>query len=104
VDDAGFAELQTLLLLETLPDDGIPKTVRGNGKNLEVTHRVQAHQSLGEPTPVYLKAVQDAMADFAASVRDPSHRSLVTAEDGAASVRVAAAARESAAIGRSVTA
>lgn len=103
VDDAGFAGLQTLLPLETLADDGVPQTVCGNGKFLEITRRVAASQSLGGPTPVYLKAVQDAMADFAASVRDPSHRPLVTAEDGAESVRVAAAARESAKAGKSVT-
>ena len=102
VDDAGFAGLQTLLPPEALTENAAPQTVRGNGKLLEVTRRVEAHQSLGEPTPVYVRAVQDAMADFAAAVRDPSRRLLVTAEDGAASVRVAAAARESAAIGRGV--
>ena len=102
VDDVGFAGLQTVLPIETITEEGFPKTVRGNGKALEVTHRVRASQSLGGPTPVYLKAVQDAMADFAAAVRNPAHRALVTAGDGAASVRVAAAARESALIGQSV--
>ena len=102
VDESGFAGLQAVLPLEIVNDGDFPQTVRGNGKNLEVTRRVHAHQSLGGPTPVYLKAVQEAMADFAAAVRDPSHRRLVTAGDGAASVRVAAAARESAEIGGSV--
>ncbi len=102
VDEGGFAGLQTLLPLEIVEDRDFPKTVRGNGRNLEVTRRVCAHRSLGGPTPVYLKAVQDAMADFAAAVHDPSHKMRVTAEDGAASVRVAAAARESAEIGESV--
>jgi predicted dehydrogenase len=105
VDEAGFAGLQTVLPLETICDGDFPapgRTVRGHGKSYEVTRRVQAHQSLGGPTPVYLKAVQDAMADFAAAVRDPSHQPLVTAEDGAASVRVAAAARGSAEIGAKV--
>ena len=100
VDDAGFAGLGTVLPLETIYDGDFPapgRTVRGSGKDYAVTRRVKAHQTLGGPTPVYLKAVQDAMADFAATVRDPSHRPLVTAEDGAASVRLAAAARESAA-------
>ncbi len=101
VDDAGFSGLQTVLPLETMGDDPA-RTVRGNGKNLEVTRRVHAQRNLGGPTPVYLKAVQDAMADFAAAVRDPSHRRLVTAADGAASVRVAAAARASAESGESV--
>ena len=101
-DDAGFDGLQAVLPIEIAQDGDLPKTVRGNGRNLEVTHRVRAHQSLGGPTPVYLKAVQDAMADFAAAVRDPAHRLRVTAEDGAASVQVAAAARESAASSRLV--
>ena len=102
VEDDGFAGLQTVLPLETVEDGDFPKTVRGSGKNLAVTRRVRASQNLGGPTPVYLEAVQDAMADFAAAVRDPAHRRLVTAEDGAASVRVAAAARESAQSGQSV--
>ena len=42
------------------------------------------------------------MADFAAAVRDPTHQLLVTGEDGAASVRLAAAARESAEAGAAV--
>ncbi len=102
VDEAGLVGLQTILPVETVPDDAFPRTVRGNGRSLKVAHRVRVSQSLGGPTPVYLKAVQDAMADFAAVVRDPLHRRRVTAEDGAASVRVAAAARESAESGRSV--
>ncbi len=102
VDDTGFAGLQTVLPVEAVNDGDFPppgRTVRGNGENFFVAHRVHTHQSLGGPTPVYLKAVQHAMADFAAAVRDPSHRLLVTGEDGAASVRLAAAARESAKIG-----
>ncbi len=105
VDDAGLAGLQTVLPVEAVDDGDFPppgRTVRGSGKNFFVSHRVHAHQSLGGPTPVYLKAVQDAMADFAAAVRDPAHRRLVTGEDGAASVRLAAAARESAQSGEIV--
>jgi len=101
-DNEGLAGLQTVLPIKVVDDDDFPapgRTVRGSGKNFLVTRRVHAHQSLGGPTPVYLKAVQDAMADFAAAVRDPAHRMLVTGEDGAASVRLAAAARESAKIG-----
>ncbi len=94
VDDAGRAGLATLLPLEVVADDDTPATVRGNGKALAVTARVRAHQTLGGPTPVYLRAVQDAMADLARAVHDPSHRPRVTAEDGAASLRVALAARE----------
>ncbi|MGI4788719.1 MAG: Gfo/Idh/MocA family protein [Janthinobacterium lividum] len=105
VDDAGFAGLQSMLPLEVVNDGDFPapgRVVRGNGKPYEVTRRIRAHQSLGGPTPVYLKAVQDAMADFALTVCNPSHQPLVTAQDGAASVRLAAAARESAILGRVV--
>ncbi len=105
VDDDGLAGLGTVLPIEVAGDGDFPapgRTVRGNGKHFFVSHRVHAHHSLGGPTPVYLKAVQDAMADFAAAVRDPSHQLLVTGEDGAASVRLAAAARESAQSGQSV--
>ncbi len=102
VDDAGLAGLHSVLPVEAVQADEFRQTVRGNGKNYGVTRRVRASQSLGGPTPVYLKAVQDAMADFAAAVRDPAHRLLVTGEDGAAAVRVAAAARESAVSGAAV--
>ena len=93
VDDAGRAGLETVLPLEVVAGDDTPPVVRGNGKLYTVTARVRAHVHLGGPTPVYLKAVQDAMADFARAVRNPSHRPLVTAEDGAESLRVALAAR-----------
>ena len=105
VDEGGLAGLQTMLPVEVVDDGDFPapgRTVRGNGREVFVTHRVHAQQSLGGPTPVYLKAVQEAMADFAAAVRDPLHKMLVTGEDGAASVRVAAAARESARTGQAV--
>lgn len=93
MDDAGRAGLETVLPLEVVAGDDTPPVVRGNGKLYTVTARVRAHVHLGGPTPVYLKAVQDAMADFARAVRNPSHRPLVTAEDGAESLRVALAAR-----------
>ncbi|MDQ2799653.1 MAG: Gfo/Idh/MocA family oxidoreductase [Armatimonadota bacterium] len=96
VDDAGREGLQSLLPMEVIADDDTPPTVRGNGKTYTVTARIRAHQTLGGPTPVYRKAVQDAMADFAKAVRDPRHRPLVSAENGAASLRVAVAARDSA--------
>ena len=94
VDDAGRAGLAGILPIEVVADDAFPATIRGSGRLLPVTARVRADVSLGGPTPVYRKAVQDALADFAAAVRDPAHRALVTSEDGAASLRVALAARE----------
>ena len=93
VDEAGRAGLETLLPLEVI-EGGAPHTIRGGGKPFEVSALVRARWSLGGPTPVYLKAVQDAMADFAAAVRSPTHTPLVTAEDGAVSLRVALAAQE----------
>ena len=97
VDEAGLAGLSSLLPVETPTDKDFGasgRTIRGNGRELLVTHRVTAHHSLGDPTPVYRTAVQAALADFAAAVRDPNHQRLVTAEDGAESVRVAIAAKD----------
>ena len=105
VDDEGLAGLRTILPVEATGDPDFPapgRTVRGHGRTYFVTHRARAHKSLGGPTPVYRKAVQDALADLAGAIRDPAHRLLVSAEDGAASLRVALAARESAEAGRAV--
>ncbi len=106
VDDAGLAGLGTILPMEASddPDFHTPgRMIRGHGRTYFVTHRARAYARLGDPTPVYRKAVQDALADLAATIRDPAHRLLVTAEDGAASLRVALAARESAEVGQAVT-
>ena len=102
VDDAGREGLATALPLEIVPKANVPATVRGHGKNYAVTARVHSHQALGDPTPVYLRAVQDAMQDFVSAIRNPDHTPRVMAVDGAASLRVAAAARESAQSGQSV--
>jgi predicted dehydrogenase len=102
VDEEGEAGLASVLPLEIIPEAGLPPCVRGNGQHYAVSSRVRASQSLGGPTPVYRKAVQDAMQDFALAIRDPFHVPHVTAVDGAASLRVATAARESARIGQSV--
>ena len=102
VDDVGLAGLRSVLPLETQPDADFPAAIRGNGKPYTVTCRVRACENRGEPTPVYRTAVQAAMADLAAAIRDPSHKLLVTAADGAASLAVALAARESAQAGRGV--
>ena len=97
VDEAGLAGLSSLLPIEMTANGDFGatgRTIRGNGRELFVSHRVTAHRALGDPTPVYRTAVQAAFADFAAAVRDPHHRRLVTAEDGAESVRVAIAAKD----------
>ena len=96
VDDAGAAGLSSVLTLEDVPDEAFPNTVRGNGKNLAVTRRVRASQTLGDPTPVYRQAVKDAFADFARAIREPGHVPKVTIEDGAASLATAIAAHGSA--------
>ncbi len=96
VDDAGAAGLASVLTLEDVPDDAFPAAVRGNGKELAVTRRVRATQTLGDPTPVYRQAVKDAFADFARAIREPGYVPRVTVEDGAASLATAIAAHDSA--------
>ena len=96
VDDAGAAGLSSVLALEDVPDDAFPDTVRGNGKNLAVTRRVRASQTLGDPTPVYRQAVKDAFADFARVIHKPGYVPKVTVEDGATSLATAIAAHDSA--------
>jgi predicted dehydrogenase len=102
VDEAGQVGLASVLPLEIIPEAGLPSSVRGNGQHYAVSSRVRASQSLGGPTTVYRKAVQDAMQDFAMAIRDPTHVPHVMAVDGAESLRVATAARESARIGQTV--
>ena len=96
VDEAGAAGLSSVLTLEDVTDDAFPATVRGNGKDLVVTRRVRAAQTLGEPTPVYRQAVKDAFTDFSRGIREPGYVPRVTVEDGAASLATAIAARDSA--------
>lgn len=96
------SELQTLgdILPVTIVDDedfvGLARDVRGNGKMHHVRHRVHAREQLADPTPVYLQAVGDALADFIEAIRDPGHIRRVTGEDGLESLKVAVAARKSA--------
>ena len=102
VDEAGFAGISGLLPVETVSDKDFGaagRTIRGNGQTLFVSRRVTAHQSLGDPTAVYRTAVQAALSDLALVIRDPAHRLRVTAADGAESLRVALAARDSAQAG-----
>ncbi len=99
VDEDGFAGLQSRLPVESPADKdfgGAGRTIRGSGQPYFVTRRVTARKALGDPTPVYRAAVQAALADVAAAIRDPAHRLRVTAADGAESLRVALAARDSA--------
>ncbi|MBV9849039.1 MAG: Gfo/Idh/MocA family oxidoreductase [Armatimonadetes bacterium] len=97
--------LRRLLPVNIVDDEDFPppgRAVRGNGKEYRVTHRVHARERLGDPTPVYQQAVRDVLLDLAAAVRDPAHRPRVSAADGAASLRVALAAKRSAEMGRAV--
>lgn len=79
---------------EDFPGEGL--SVRGNGQTFHVQHRVHAREHLAAPTPTYKKAVADALSDLVLAIRDPGHVRRVTGEDGAASLRVAVAARASA--------
>ena len=106
VTDEGLAGLQTVLPVEIVPDTDFPspgREIRGNGKKLFVNHRIRATQTLPDLTSVYKSAVQDAMADLVAAIRNPHHTRLVTAQDGAVSLRVALAAKRSAECGRVAT-
>jgi len=102
VDDAGMAGLQTVLSVKRVDDGAFPAIIWGNGQFYDVTHRVRSQQNLGDPTVGYRAAVQAALADVAAATRDPSHQPRVTAQDGAVSLGVALAAKESAHINRKV--
>lgn len=93
-DDAQADALSTIVPnIAFAPFDG---PVRGNGQDYAVTRKAAADWQLGDPTPVYKQTVTDAMQDFAQAVRDPSHSLTVSAEDGARSLAVAVAARQSA--------
>ncbi len=74
VDDAGLAGLKSILRVRIDQDAGFSvgdRTIRGNGNDYAVSARVGATKYLDVPTPVYRTAVQDALADLIASIRDP---------------------------------
>lgn len=98
--------LRELMSVTVVDDEAFPaatgRAVRGNGNTYHVHHRVHAQERLAAPTPVYKKAVGDALSDFVLAIRYPAHVRRVTAEDGARSLAVAVAARQSAEEGRAV--
>lgn len=105
VNEDDLLGLRRLVPVTIVDDEDFPppgRTVRGNGREYRVTHRVHARERLGAPTPVYRQAVQGMLADLCAAVRDPAHRPRVSAADGATSLRVALAARQSAETGQAV--
>lgn len=104
VSDDDLTGLRRVLTVTVVDDEDFPGAgleVRGGGQTFRVRHRVHARETLAAITPVYRKAVGDALADLVAAIQDPSHRRLVTAEDGAQSLNVALAARRSAELGGS---
>ena len=104
ISNADLDVLRRLASVTVVDDQdftGVGKDVRGNGKTHHIQHRVHAHEQLAAPTPVYKKAVGDALTDLVQAIRDPSHVRRVTAEDGASSLRVAVAARAAAAARKS---
>ena len=97
--DDDLTGLRRVLPVTVVDDEDFPGAgldVRGGGQRFRVQHRVHARETLAAITPVYRKAVADALVDLAAAIHDPAHPRLVTAEDGAQSLRVALAARRSA--------
>ena len=105
VGEDDLAGLRRVVPVTIVDDEDFPvpgRTVRGNGREYRVSHRVHARERLGDPTPVYQQAVSDVLADVVAAVRDPSHRLRVSAADGATSLRVALAAKRSAQTGQPV--
>ncbi len=106
VSDNNLAALRELMSVTVVDDEGFSgsagRTVRGGGQDYHVHHRVHAQERLAAPTPVYKKAVGDAMTDFVRAIGDPAHVRCVTAEDGARSLAVAVAARRSAEEGQAV--
>ncbi len=106
VSDDDLAALRELMPVTVVDDESFSgkagRTVRGSGHNYHVRHRVHAQERLAAPTPVYKKAVGDALSDFMFAIQDPSHIRRVTAEDGARSLAVAVAARRSAETGQAV--
>lgn len=106
VSDDDLAVLHTLLPVTVVDDEDFSppagRDVRGSGKTYRVQHRIHAREQLAAPTPVYKKAVSDALADLAATIADPAHTPRVSGEDGATSLAVALAAARSASEGRPV--
>ncbi len=106
VSQSDLDVLRELLSVTVVDDESFPaetgRTVRGNGKTYHIHHRVHAQERLAAPTPVYKKAVGDALTDFVLAIQNPAHIRRVTGEDGARSLAVAVAARQSAEEGRAV--
>lgn len=99
VAEDALAGLKAVLDVIVVDDEDFPpsgRDIKGGGKLFRVRHRVHAQETLAAPTPVYRAAVQAALADLAQAIRIPAHHPLVTAGDGASSLRVALAAKASA--------
>ncbi len=106
VSQTDLEALRELMSVTVVDDEAFPGeagcAIRGNGNTYHVHHRVHAQERLAAPTPVYKKAVADALSDFVLAIGDPAHIRRVTAEDGVRSLAVAVAARQSAEEGHAV--
>ncbi len=71
------------------PLAGGAREVLAAGATRTVTHRLTAHYCSGEQQACYAEAIQAAMRDFAAWVRDPAHRPRVTGADGRTALELA---------------
>jgi len=69
-----------------------PQMVLANGREREVTHRLQADVTAGDKQVLYAAAVRAAMRDFVEWVRDADHRPRVTGADGRVALAMALAA------------
>ena len=91
VSDADLAILRRLVPVTVVDDQDFTGTgmdVRGNGKAYHVQHRVHAREQLAAPTPVYKKAVGDALTDL---VRGDSRTRRTSAASRRKMVRPASA-------------
>ncbi|HEY3376109.1 MAG TPA: Gfo/Idh/MocA family oxidoreductase [Armatimonadota bacterium] len=75
-----LAELLPAAEITSLGDG--PVAILAEGEASTASQRISAIVSAGEKQELYGRAVRNAMADFIAWTHDPTHRPLVTGEDG----------------------
>lgn len=87
------------LLTDLLPGVDIqsldaPTSLSANDSERMVAARARGEIAIGDKQVMYATAVRDAMADFIAWTRHPSHRPCVTGADGRAALAIALEATE----------
>ncbi len=72
-----------------------PRQEKSSEFTYDVAHEVRTSFALPDPKlDIYAAGVREVMADVIRSIEDPSHRMLVTLEDGTEAVRIAQSATE----------